>query len=122
VKSWYKRLIWGIYGARKGRGAKSPSFLRIPSQQKLAGQQAGDHEGAQAFWAVSLPELFQILGTTQAGLGSEEARGRLQRPGILAPHHRRTELVILLRQFATPITFILLAATVLSARRTRLRA
>jgi Mg2+-importing ATPase len=35
--------------------------------------------------------------------------------GRIAPRHHRTELVILLRQFSTPITLILIAATILSA-------
>lgn len=84
-------------------------------QRRVAGRATSDQRDVQAFWAVPLPELFRILGTAPNGLNSQEAHLRLQRAGILAPHHRRTELVILLRQFATPITFILLSATVLSA-------
>ena len=93
----------------------SARVARMIWQRRVAGRATSDQRDVQAFWAVPLPELFRILGTAPNGLNSQEAHLRLQRAGILAPHHRRTELVILLRQFATPITFILLSATVLSA-------
>jgi Mg2+-importing ATPase len=64
---------------------------------------------------MSLPDLYRALQTAREGLTNAEAASRLQRPGVLAPHHHRTEMVILLRQFSTPITLILVAATILSA-------
>jgi Mg2+-importing ATPase len=68
-----------------------------------------------AFWSVSLPDLFAALGSASSGLSRQEAQLRLQRSGRLAPRQHRTELVLLLRQFATPITLILVVATLLSA-------
>ncbi len=68
-----------------------------------------------AFWSVDLPDLFAELGSSESGLGSPTAQAQLQASGRLAPRHRRTELVLLLRQFATPITLILVVATIVSA-------
>lgn len=68
-----------------------------------------------AYWACSVAETLRVLATTSDGLSSGEARTRLQRAGALVPHHRRTELVLLLRQFANPITLILVFATLVSA-------
>jgi P-type Mg2+ transporter len=62
-----------------------------------------------------LPDLFLALDSSSSGLRHDKAQARLQRAGRLAPRHRRTELVLLLRQFATPITLILVVATILSA-------
>ena len=67
------------------------------------------------FWAVPLDQLLLDLQTGPDGLSNDEAALRLRRAGRVAPRHHRTELVILLRQFSTPITLILIAATVLSA-------
>jgi Mg2+-importing ATPase len=68
-----------------------------------------------AFWSLGLPDQLAALGSSQSGLDQQEAQARLLRSGRLAPRHRRTELVLLLRQFATPITLILVSATLLSA-------
>lgn len=81
----------------------------------MAPKPEGGQPHVQAFWALSQPDLLRQLNSTESGLSSQEARLRSLRAGALAPHHRRTELVLLLRQFATPITLILVAATVLSA-------
>ncbi|HEY7465911.1 MAG TPA: magnesium-translocating P-type ATPase [Dehalococcoidia bacterium] len=64
---------------------------------------------------MPLEQLLRQTGSGLDGLGAEEAAARLRGIGAVAPHHRRTELVILLRQFATPITLILVVATLLSA-------
>ena len=68
-----------------------------------------------AYWAGSQDDVLQTLDTTPAGLSAAEAQARLQRAGTAAPHHHRTQLVVLLRQFANPIALILIFATVLSA-------
>jgi Mg2+-importing ATPase len=59
--------------------------------------------------------VLQGLGSTPAGLSSADAHARLRRSGALAPHRRRTELVLLLRQFSNPITLLLVFATLVSA-------
>jgi Mg2+-importing ATPase len=58
---------------------------------------------------------LEALHTGVGGLTSAEATARLRRTGTLAPHHHRTGLVLLLRQFANPITLILVFATLVSA-------
>ncbi len=76
---------------------------------------SSSQDALPAYWSLPLPELFGALQTSGAGLDSETARERLQQVRGLAPRHRRTELVLLFRQFATPITLILAFATVVSA-------
>jgi P-type Mg2+ transporter len=71
--------------------------------------------GDSAFWAWSTADAFAALATSSDGLTRAEAAGRLRRSGAVAPHHRRVGLVLLLRQFANPITLILVFATVVSA-------
>jgi Mg2+-importing ATPase len=69
---------------------------------------------ADTFWAGEATDLATSLDSSLDGLSAEEAnrrRPRLRR----ATHRRRTQLVLLLRQFATPITLILVLATLLSA-------
>ncbi len=62
-------------------------------------------------------ELLQQLGTTAAGLTTEEAQRRLARfgPNSLKPAARTTTLALLLAQFTNPIILILLFAAALSA-------
>jgi Mg2+-importing ATPase len=71
--------------------------------------------GLEAYWSLPLPELLDRLGASTSGLTSEEAESRFLASGAVAPRHRRTQLIILLRQFATPVTLILVVATLLSA-------
>ncbi len=70
---------------------------------------------AGPFCAQPAPSVRRALATTPTGLTSSEARARRLRGGALAPHHHRTELVLLLRQFSNPITLILIFATLVSA-------
>jgi Mg2+-importing ATPase len=86
-------------------------LLSTPADDRAA--PPGD--GGSAYWAGSIPELLQALDTRQEGLTGGEARTRRLHAGTTRPHHRRTELVLLLRQFANPITLILVVATVISA-------
>lgn len=84
-------------------------------RQRRPGRPGAETGPAPPFWSVELASLLQALGSSPSGLNSEEAEARLRSSGRLAPRHRRTELALLLRQFATPITFILVVATLLSA-------
>lgn len=60
-------------------------------------------------------DALSQLGSTAHGLTKADAAARLRQSGALRPHHQRTGLVVLLRQFANPITLILVFATVVSA-------
>ena len=62
-----------------------------------------------------MPALLEALQTSEQGLSQSAAEERLAGAGAVAPRHHRTQLVLLLRQFSTPITLILIVATVLSA-------
>src|SRR5262245_34821334 len=71
--------------------------------------------GTDAYWSDPNEELLRALGSSTGGLTSAEAHARLRASGALAPHHHRTDLVLLLRQFAHPITLLLVFATLVSA-------
>src|SRR5690349_17694330 len=75
---------------------------------------AGDGAGS-AYWAGSEADLLLALGSAPEGLSAREAHARLRRAGAIAPHRHRTQLVLLLRQFANPITLILVFATAVAA-------
>ena len=75
----------------------------------------GDAPLPPAYWSCSVDLVLQGLGTTSGGLSSADAHARLRRSGALAPQRRRTELVLLLRQFSNPITLLLVFATLVSA-------
>jgi len=68
-----------------------------------------------AFWAWSTAGAFAALATSSDGLTRVEAAPLClvsASIGAVAPHHRRIGLVLLLRQFANPITLIQVFATV----------
>ena len=64
------------------------------------------------FWSVPASEMLQELQTTTEGLKSYESSERLKRYGsnILKPKKRSDTLTLLLSQFRSPITLILLFA------------
>ena len=64
------------------------------------------------FWSVPVSEMMQELQTTTEGLKSSEIDERLKRYGanILKPKKRSDTLTLLLSQFKSPITLILLFA------------
>lgn len=64
------------------------------------------------FWSVSTSEMLQELKTTAEGLKSSESSERLKKYGanILRPKKSSDALKILLSQFKSPITLILLFA------------
>ncbi len=70
----------------------------------------------QAFWSLSAGELLEQLETTAEGLTSDEAERRRQRYGfnLLKPRKRSDAPVLLLAQFKSPITLLLLFAAGLS--------
>ena len=69
-----------------------------------------------AFWSLPAAELLARLQTTPQGVTSDEARQRLTRYGsnLLTPKRRTDALSLLLTQFKSPITLILLFAAGLS--------
>ncbi|WP_269852080.1 HAD-IC family P-type ATPase [Methanosarcina horonobensis] len=73
-------------------------------------------EREPAFWSVPASEILQELQTGAEGLKSPESEERLTTYGanILKPKKRLDSLKILLSQFKSPITLILLFAAVVS--------
>ena len=71
--------------------------------------------GSGAYWACPVGDLQRALGSPPGGLSSAEALARLRRAHAPARHHRRTDLVLLLHQFASPITLLLVFPTLVSA-------
>ena len=65
-----------------------------------------------SFWSIPASEMLQELQTTAEGLKSSESDERLKRYGanILRPKKSSDALKILLPQFKSPITLILLFA------------
>lgn len=68
------------------------------------------------FWGISAHEILQQLHTGTDGLTADEAKQRLTRYGsnLLKPPKRSDLFALLLAQFKSPITLILLCATGLS--------
>jgi len=68
------------------------------------------------FWSISAPEIVQQLHTGTDGLTTDEAKQRLTRYGsnFLKPPKRSDLFALVLAQFKSPITLILLCATGLS--------
>jgi len=62
------------------------------------------------FWGISATEMLQQLHTAQDGLTADEAKQRLARYGsnLLRPPKRSDLFTLLLGQFKSPITLILL--------------
>ena len=69
-----------------------------------------------AWHALTAEESLQGLGTTRPGLSAAEAEARLARYGENRLPHRETTpaWMLYLRQFASPLVYLLLAATVVS--------
>lgn len=74
-------------------------------------------EKKSEFWNVPASEMLQRLQTTDEGLKSSESTERLEKYGanILKPKNRFNAIKILLSQFKSPITIILLFAAGLSS-------
>jgi len=71
-----------------------------------------NNEKRLEFWSVPVSEMLQRLQTTTEGLKSSEGSERLKRYGanILKPKKRSDTVTLLLSQFRSPITLILLFA------------
>lgn len=69
------------------------------------------------FWSIPASEMLQKLQTTNEGLTDSESSERLKKYGanILKPKRRSGSLTLLLSQFRSPITLILLFAAIVSA-------
>lgn len=76
-----------------------------------------ENETIPEFWSVPASEVLQKLRTTNEGLISSESSERLKKYGanILKPKRRSDALTLLLSQFRSPITLILLFAAIVSA-------
>lgn len=86
----------------------------IPSADAAA---PGGRALPRAAWhALTAEESLQQLGTTRHGLAAAEAETRLARYGANRLPRRETTpaWVLYLRQFASPLVYLLLAATVIS--------
>src|SRR5688572_4405770 len=70
----------------------------------------------QPFWSFAADELLRHLGTSAQGLAASEAERRLavDGPNRLRPRRKHDWLSLLLAQFKSPITLILIGAAVLS--------
>ena len=74
------------------------------------------HQPPVPFWGISATEMLQQLHTAKDGLTADDAKQRLARYGsnLLTPQKRSDLFTLLLAQFKSPITLILLCATGLS--------
>jgi Mg2+-importing ATPase len=65
------------------------------------------------FWSLANTQMLQQLDTAKDGLPADEAKQRLARYGsnLLKPPKRSDLFTLLLAQFKSPITLILLCAT-----------
>jgi magnesium-transporting ATPase (P-type) len=85
---------------------KERETMTLPTEQK------------QAIWhAISLTNLLTLLGTSENGLTSDEVTTRLQRYGLnrLPQQSATSWWTIILRQFMSPLIYILTIAAVVSA-------
>lgn len=70
-----------------------------------------------SFWHLSTDEVLQELGTKSTGLDTNEAAERLRRngPNTLKAAGKKTGALLFLSQFKSPVTLLLIIASVLSA-------
>jgi len=71
---------------------------------------------AQTWHSLSVSEALQVLGSGAAGLGDEEAARRLDHygPNRLKEKKRTSPVIVFLRQFLSPLIYVLLAAATIS--------
>jgi Mg2+-importing ATPase len=74
-------------------------------------------QATEPFWSKPPEELLAALGSSPSGLSSANAAERLARfgPNTLRATGRRSALALLLQQFRSPISILLLVTAVLSA-------
>jgi P-type Mg2+ transporter len=68
------------------------------------------------FWSLDPTKLLLILGSSKDGLTNQQCQRRIVQYGLnrLKPSKRSTAIILLLRQFSSPLVLILLAAAILS--------
>lgn len=73
-------------------------------------------EGFSAWWSCGVDETMRVFETSSEGLTAAEAARRLRRYGLNAPSKKRslTALTLLVRQLASPIVLLLIAAATIS--------
>ncbi len=83
---------------------------------KSPARNQADGSRPRPWHAMALGEVFAALGTTPEGLSAEDAAARLARygPNQLPESAAENVLVLYLRQFASPLIYLLLAASVVS--------
>ena len=71
---------------------------------------------AQAWHSLSVSKALEVLDTTASGLEEEEAARRLEQhgPNRLEQRKRTSPVVVFLRQFLSPLIYVLLAAATVS--------
>jgi Mg2+-importing ATPase len=74
------------------------------------------NEAQPPYWSIEIDRLMERLSTTCQGLSGEDAEQRLRQigPNRLRRRRRTGALILLLSQFKSPITLLLLGAAVLS--------
>ena len=73
--------------------------------------------GRLSYWAMTAPALLSMLGSSEHGLGSDEAETRFRQlagPSQGVGHGYRKALLLLFRQFMSPLVLILLLGAALS--------
>src|ERR1700733_8624901 len=71
---------------------------------------------AEAFWSLKIDEAFQKVDSRTAGLDDSEINERRARygPNSIKASRKQTSVLLFLSQFKSPITIILLLASILS--------
>ncbi|MBM3695538.1 MAG: hypothetical protein FJW79_06360, partial [Actinobacteria bacterium] len=109
------RLVPSRRAGRDDPGATVLAGLSPSGRCTLAEKPAP--EAALPPWhSLEAPEVAERLGTGRDGLSSAESAARLERdgPNELAAEHPPGWWVVLARQFAGPLIFILLVATIIT--------
>ena len=92
------------------------AVMAEPTLAALEGPPADAASPRGGWHALTAEEALRSLATTRHGLGSAEAAARLERHGEnRLPQREATPLwIVYLRQFKSPLVYLLLAATVVS--------
>jgi magnesium-transporting ATPase (P-type) len=88
----------------------------MPKRQKQTIETGGNAQGAQSWHAMTVHDVCGALQTTTEGLSSLDCRARLDRygPNRLPEKSGDNILQIYIRQFASPLIYLLLAASAVS--------
>jgi len=84
---------------------------------KTTGMQSEHSLYVADFWSMASDEVLSRLGSSPAGLSTGEARSRLKQygPNVIKDKSSDAAIWLLLRQFKSPLTLLLILAVVLSA-------